>query len=151
MNLGGTSDGGLFDAKVAPAELADLCEPCASAEACPGSATCVQIAGNHTFCGTACPSGSECDANELCRLARGLDGVMVRACLPTAGACATATPPTSESAPLDKCGTLDGPTVFAACTSCDKDDADCQKNGCYGGWWCNTTTNRCQKPPVSCP
>jgi hypothetical protein len=27
----------------------------------------------------------------------------------------------------------------------------CAANGCYGGWWCNTATNRCQSPQSNCP
>jgi hypothetical protein len=26
----------------------------------------------------------------------------------------------------------------------------CTANGCYGGWWCNTDTNKCQAPPTDC-
>jgi hypothetical protein len=154
VNLGGTADAGTFDAAPSPEELAELCEPCASALACPVSADCVQIAGTNTFCATTCPRGTECDVDDLCQLVvRAPDGDTVRACIPKAGACAVAKPPTptTDSAPVVQCGKLDGPTVPAACKSCDKDDKDCQKNGCYGGWWCNTTTNRCQKPPASCP
>jgi hypothetical protein len=27
---------------------------------------------------------------------------------------------------------------------------DCQANGCYGGWYCNTGTCKCQSPPSTC-
>jgi hypothetical protein len=152
VNLGGTADAGALDAAPGPEELADLCEPCATALACPVAASCVQIAGTHSFCATACPRGTECDVDDVCQLlVRTPDGERVRACVPKAGACAPAKAPASDSAPVVQCGTLNGPTITSACKSCDKDDKDCQKNGCYGGWWCNTTTNRCRKPPVSCP
>ncbi len=152
VNLGGTTDAGTLDAVPGPEELADLCEPCASALACPPPTNCVQIAGVHTFCASPCQLGTKCAADDLCQLVvKPPDGAMVHVCIPKTGACAPAKPPASDGAPLAQCGTLDGPTVAAACTSCDKDDKDCQRNGCYGGWWCNTTKNRCQKPPVSCP
>jgi hypothetical protein len=28
--------------------------------------------------------------------------------------------------------------------------AGCQTNGCYGGWWCNLGTSKCQAPPSNC-
>jgi hypothetical protein len=40
---------------------------------------------------------------------------------------------------------------MAGCTSCKTSNKPCQANGCYGGWWCNTATNRCRKPPTVCP
>lgn len=152
VNLGGTTDAGMLDAVPGPEELAAFCEPCASALACPTSTDCVRIGGINTFCASVCPLGTECDADDLCQLvARPPDLAMVHACVPKAGTCAPSKPPASDGAALAQCGALDGPTVIAACKSCDKDDKDCQLNGCYGGWWCNTTTNRCQKPPASCP
>jgi hypothetical protein len=48
--------------------------------------------------------------------------------------------------PLDTCGTLVGPSKAAGCASCGANP--CQTNGCYGGWWCNTATSRCQAPPT---
>ena len=152
VNLGGTADAGALDGTPAPEEIAGFCEPCASELACPSTTNCVQIAGVHTFCARLCPLGTECDAYHACQLAvRPSEGKMVHVCVPKTGACAPAKPPQRDGAPVVRCGGLDGPTVAAACTSCDKDDKDCQRNGCYGGWWCNTTTNRCQKPPASCP
>lgn len=50
---------------------------------------------------------------------------------------------------LTTCGTLVAPSVPASCHSCTSQT--CQPNGCYGGWWCNTSTNRCQSPPTTCP
>jgi hypothetical protein len=152
VNLGGTTDAGAADVTPSAEELGDLCEPCSSAQTCPVGATCVQIAGSNTFCATECPRATECDSDDTCALvSMGNGGDVVRACVPKSGSCPPAKPPASESAPLEHCGNLEGPTIVAACTSCDKDDTDCQQNGCYGGWWCNTTTKRCQKPPVSCP
>lgn len=47
------------------------------------------------------------------------------------------------------CGPLVAPSVSATCRSCS--GQSCQPNGCYGGYWCNTTTNRCEAPPTGCP
>lgn len=152
VNLGGTPDAGASDLVPSSEEFGDLCEPCLSSLTCPVDAVCVQIAGNNKFCATSCPRGTECDIDDVCHLASlGVGGDTVRACVPKTGACATAKPPESDSSPIEHCGNLDGPSITAACKSCDRDDKDCQRNGCYGGWWCNDTTNRCQKPPASCP
>jgi hypothetical protein len=44
------------------------------------------------------------------------------------------------------CGSLAGPTVTAGC-HCSSSKS-CAANGCYGGWWCNTATNKCQAAPT---
>jgi hypothetical protein len=100
-------------------------------------------------------------------------GAQVSVCLPTTGACApsggggtdagttTTTPPPSDAGtttmpppPSDAgasmmCGSLVGPDVPASC-KCGSTTSKCTANGCYGGWWCNTSTNRCQSPPSGC-
>jgi len=43
-----------------------------------------------------------------------------------------------------------GPTVSAGCSSCSSSSSSCQANGCYGGWYCDTSTDKCQSPPTSC-
>jgi len=57
----------------------------------------------------------------------------------------------SDAAPMDGtteiCGNLVGPNVEAGCYC---SGSDCLADGCYGGWWCNTSTNRCERPPSSC-
>ena len=147
VNLGGTSDGGAAEAGVV-----NLCEPCAASPNCPVGAACAKVSGNLLFCATLCPQGTECDVNALCQLLPGAGpSESVRVCAPKLGACDPAKSPTNDGAPLDRCGSLVGPGVVATCSSCDKFDRDCQKNGCYGGWWCNTSRRRCEKPPASCP
>jgi len=152
VNLGGGADAGGFLLDPTLEDLGDICEPCSTSATCPANAICVQIAGTLTFCATACPNGNECDTDETCQpLAPGPGALPIAACAPKAGVCAPAAPPASEAAPLEHCGTLESPTTVAACRSCDKDDKDCQANGCYGGWWCNTVSSRCRKPPATCP
>jgi hypothetical protein len=48
------------------------------------------------------------------------------------------------------CGTLSPPSESACCTSCAQGAAQCQPNGCYGGWWCDATSCACQRPPTDC-
>ena len=38
---------------------------------------------------------------------------------------------------------------MAGCHSCSP-GPNCQQNGCYGGWWCDTVTNLCHAPPTNC-
>ena len=152
VNLGGTADSSALLLDPTLEDLGDICEPCTTSATCPTNAVCVQIAGDLTFCANACPNGNECDPDEVCKLLPpGTGAAPIAACGPKAGVCTPAQGPVSESAPIDHCGTLESPTTVAACKSCDKDDKDCQRNGCYGGWWCNTLTNRCRKPPATCP
>jgi hypothetical protein len=50
----------------------------------------------------------------------------------------------------DMCGALAGPSVPSSCRSCTVGTGDCQVNGCYGGWYCNTDNDKCQPPPSTC-
>jgi len=152
VNLGGSTVDGAAALGPTLEDLGDICEPCTTAATCPAAANCVQISGNLTYCATRCPNGNECDTDETCQMLAPAPGATpLPSCAPKAGTCASAPPPVSESAPIEHCGTLESPSTVAACRSCDKDDKDCQPNGCYAGWWCNTTTNRCRKPPSVCP
>lgn len=63
-----------------------------------------------------------------------------------AGADASPLAPDAET-----CGNLVGPDVSAKCKACEPGHDDCQPNGCFGGYWCNTKTVDCAKPPTTCP
>jgi hypothetical protein len=45
------------------------------------------------------------------------------------------------------CGDLVAPEVTAGCTDCTY---DCMPNGCFNGYWCNTSTKDCVPPPDTC-
>jgi phosphatidylserine/phosphatidylglycerophosphate/cardiolipin synthase-like enzyme len=47
------------------------------------------------------------------------------------------------------CGDYVAPDAYASCTSACSGDA-CQHNGCYGGYACRTSTNKCVAKPSSC-
>ena len=159
VDLGGTADAGLPDTSASDRSAVadndnDDCEPCASAANCAGAA-CILVSPNGTtqsgnlYCATLCPIGSECDSNETCSAATTSDGTNTRACAPMAGTCPTAVEPSAtDGAPLDRCGVLTSPDVPSTCRSCRY---DCQPNGCYAGWWCNTEKLRCERPPKNCP
>jgi hypothetical protein len=144
VDLGGTPDGSVAEAGAVE------CMPCSAGSDCASSEACAQYGGD-TFCAPLCPAGNECGATTSCRDVPVADSGAARACIPLAGACLPPAGPAVDGGPLQTCGALDGPTVVAQCHSCGRYSDDCQKNGCYGGWWCNTTTTRCVSPPKSCP
>jgi hypothetical protein len=64
-------------------------------------------------------------------------------------------PPPSDDGgtqpPPSGCPGWADPNTTASCSSCKQGSSGCQSNGCYGGWWCNTSTNKCQAaPPQNC-
>ena len=155
IDLGGSDDGSASaldastsDDGAAPQGVA--CDPCLSVDDCGNGTVCARFAsGADSYCGTLCPAGSGCDAGtEVCRSVALVSGQSTMICAPNSGACPTAVSPQSDGSVLEHCGVLSGPTVDAECRACE---FSCQKNGCYSGWWCNTTTKRCVRPPTSCP
>jgi hypothetical protein len=48
------------------------------------------------------------------------------------------------------CAGFASPSEASCCRSCTPGSGNCQSNGCYGGWWCDTATCRCHSPPTSC-
>jgi hypothetical protein len=148
VSLGGTPDGGAPDA--ATVDLSLDCQPCLEQGDCASTATCAVFSGD-SFCATACPDGTGCEADETCDAVTTVGGTAVRACVPNAGTCEPETGPDADGSALDHCGVVNGPPIASACHSCGRFTSDCQPNGCYGGWWCNTATRKCQKPPATCP
>ncbi len=48
------------------------------------------------------------------------------------------------------CGVYALPDTASCCTSCKNGNHQCQTNGCYGGWACDTTSCKCAAPPANC-
>ncbi|HSO40822.1 MAG TPA: hypothetical protein VLT33_50195, partial [Labilithrix sp.] len=152
VDLGGVPSSSLPDASAPPVEIVGVCEPCATTQSCAPGSGCAILSGTHAFCATLCPGGTECDDDETCAPTPTPGSADPRSvCVPKTGSCLTAKMPTVDGAALEHCGPLEAPTVVAPCTSCDRSAADCQQNGCYGGWWCDTTSRRCRRPPATCP
>ncbi len=143
---GGTGAGG----------AASACPPCVSDATCSGGALCAQIAGD-TYCAPDCSNGKACSADRACTPVAGADGKQLQVCVPRTDVCG-GPPQTSGSGsssaasggPSEVCGALHGPDVKACCTSCAQGAPGCQLNGCYGGWWCNVDTCKCQVAPAPC-
>ncbi len=121
------------------------CPLCVKDQDCNGG-VCAQLGGD-SYCAPVCPTGKECAADRSCVPATAVSGAQTSVCLPRGDVCS---PPVVEEAgpPSDVCGALVGPSKAAGCQSCGANP--CQTNGCYGGWWCNTVTSRCQPAPTSC-
>jgi hypothetical protein len=132
-------DAGSSDASLPP------CTPCVSDNGCLGQ-ICAQFAGD-SFCAQQCTPGS-CGTDSACLVLTSATGNQVQVCVPIITPCGTSISfPDASTQIMGTCGALVGPSVSAACHSCTTGTGDCQANGCYGGWFCNTQTNRCQSPP----
>jgi hypothetical protein len=119
------------------------CLPCISDQDCAGG-LCSQIGGD-AFCTPACPTGSECPADLACTSVVTVSGVKTSACVTRGDACGH---PIADAGSPSMCGTFAAPGVKASCT-CSRGQT-CDPNGCYGGWWCDTSTSACHPPPLDC-
>ena len=136
-----------------------VCQSCVTDNDCAGGGVCAQF-GSDTYCAKLCPTGAECVADHACVTLSTASGEQVNACIPRGDVCGASSGPTptgdagagpapgSPDAGSQTCGTLNGPSVPSTCASCGAHA--CQPNGCYGGWYCNTATKKCQSPPATC-
>ncbi len=131
------------------------CPPCVTDTDCTGGALCSQIGGD-SYCAKPCPTGNECDSSHTCQTVTTASGDEAKVCVPNNNACGTPPQPPSSGdggappPPSSSCPGLASPTTTASCTSCSQYNQTCQANGCYGGWWCNEQTLKCQAPPTNC-
>ena len=126
---------------------AAACPPCVTDADCNGG-VCAQLGGD-SYCAPACGSGGSCSSDRLCTAVADVSGAQVSVCAPKGGVCSSGNAaPDAGTGPSQQCGTLVGPGVTAAC-HCSSGHT-CAANNCYGGYWCNTATNRCQAPPAGC-
>jgi len=134
------------------------CTACTTNSDCSGGAVCAQFQGD-TFCALSCPNGDECGSSTTCTQETSYAGDQVSVCVPNDSACGASTPVNSnpppppagcDAGPATTCGSLVGPTVSAGCSCTSSSSHTCQTNGCYGGWWCDTATTKCQAAPTNC-
>ncbi|HEY8075360.1 MAG TPA: hypothetical protein VIF62_14650 [Labilithrix sp.] len=151
VDLGGTTEAGSTEIPADAGGTSAVCEPCASSSECAETAVCAHLSSGAAegFCLRYC-GNTTCDADDTCTPTTSSTGDGVKACVPKIAMCMPAPPPPAQAdgAPLERCGDLVGPTISAECHSCEESAPTCQKNGCYGGYWCDTTTRRCQRPPT---
>jgi hypothetical protein len=137
------------------------CPACVTGSDCSGGTVCAQFQGD-TFCAATCGGESTCPSGRTCTVETTYNGGQVSVCVPDDNACrgpsSTSTRDAGKTAPpgcdagssATMCGSTVAPTVKASCSSCSSSSSTCQPNGCYGGWWCDTATSRCQAAPTSC-
>lgn len=142
---GCASDGPAPAPAPAAAAAAATCPACVTDDDC-SAGLCAQVGGD-SYCAPVCPRGDECSADRACTAVSTVTGAQASVCLPRSDICSAAPAP-DAGVVGETCGTLVGPTTKAGCQSCGTNA--CQANGCYGGWWCNTATSRCQAPPAGC-
>jgi hypothetical protein len=138
------------------------CPACVTDTDCASGSVCAQFQGD-TFCAQSCGSANACPSGRSCSIETTYNGKQVSVCIPDGNACGPSMAPMDAGCPpapacdagssSDMCGSLVGPTVSSTCSSCGSSSSSCQPNGCYGGWWCDTSTSRCQMPPSTstCP
>jgi hypothetical protein len=126
--------------------LAAACPSCVTDKDCSGG-VCAQIGGD-TFCTPTCPMGNECASDRACTSVTTVSGQQSSACVPRGDVCGPSSLDDAGAPPSMTCGTLVGPDTKASC-ACSSGKT-CSANGCYGGWWCDTATNRCHSPPTNC-
>jgi hypothetical protein len=141
-NASPSPDAGTGNAASNPA-----CPPCVTDQDCNGG-VCAQL-GPDSFCAPTCPGGNECAVDRACMSVSTITGEQVSACVSSDGDCSLPSSGADSGPPPSTCPGLASPTTMSPCTSCTG-KSNCQTNGCYGGWWCNIATSRCQPPPTNC-
>src|SRR5512143_1189354 len=140
------SDGGLDGAPETGADAAASCRPCVIDTDCNGG-VCAPL-GAGAYCATARPTGKECAVGETCSGARNVLGDLVQICVRTASSVCGTVP----DAGLIECPGFADPFTVASCNGCTPQSRpDCQKNGCYNGFYCNVALLACQAEPFRCP
>ena len=151
------------------------CTLCMTTTECKG-AVCAQFAGD-SYCAADCTTAM-CPTDHACMAVSTVEGTPASVCIPVTNACGSGSTTSSSSSstgagttsssststtssstgattsssggPPDTCGVLVGPAVQAGCNGCVTAGKPCQANGCWGGWWCNTSLHACQPPPGNC-
>jgi Calcineurin-like phosphoesterase len=123
------------------------CPPCTDTADCATGSTCTQL-GSDSYCAPNCVGGTMCSNGRACVTATDISGNQVSVCVPPNSVCSAPIPGGDAGPPSGMCGQYVGPDIAAACASCGANV--CQANGCYGGWWCDTTSLKCHAPPANC-
>ncbi len=166
----GDCPAGLSCAYLAPGATLGVCLPFFDGTACNdgGSGTCAACRTAEETSGGCCETQlatcttTACKAFVDCAIACKRDPACISGCvtpdpaaakLGTPGLlCLTAFGSPSPGACADVCdgpavcGDFDGPTTASTCVACKPTDSTCRKNGCFNGYYCNRTTNKCAGP-----
>ncbi|HEY1954486.1 MAG TPA: metallophosphoesterase [Polyangiaceae bacterium] len=152
---GASDDDGTDAGSSLDASSGGACVACVIDSDCTGGGVCAQLGGD-SYCAQPCSGASDCASGEQCTSVASVAGDQARVCVDTSSAqCGLnpgqQQPPDDASAPPPSgCPGFADPTTSAACSSCKQGSSGCQPNGCFGGWWCNTSTDKCQSAPQNC-
>jgi len=119
------------------------CVPCLVDSDC-ASARCIQHDGDWV-CAAECDSPNAagvCAADTTCVSATTAEGGSVQVCVPPPGTCSSTTDDADAAADIDNCP-WDSPGTPGCCVCTG---ANCQANGCLGGWYCQRETCKCHSP-----
>jgi hypothetical protein len=140
-----------------PDSGAASCTQCTTTSECGSGESCAQFGGD-SFCVKDCNPGM-CASGEACVPLSTQEGQQAEVCVSTVHPCGDPNmqptgsdggAPGSDATTSNACGSLIPPDMAAGCNSCSSGRHTCAANGCYGGWYCNSDTNRCQAAPGSC-
>ncbi len=121
------------------------CTPCVIDSDCNGG-VCAKL-GADAYCAPACPTGNECTGSTSCSTVSTVSGDQADVCVDLSSTtCGLPTTPDAGSS----CPGYADPKTASTCTSCTSQKQGCQTNGCYGGWYCNLQTSKCESPPQTC-
>jgi len=142
-----SSHGSTGSASTGSGGAAADCPQCVQDSDCAAGSQCAQLGGD-SFCAPACDASGACGSGRTCMSVATVAGAQASLCVVNMGICGLGTSSSNGTTGSgEMCGSLVGPDVAASCTSCTMGAANCQANGCYGGWWCNTASSKCQSPP----
>jgi hypothetical protein len=149
----GIHEAGAVDARGGPGSA---CVACVTDADCGGKDVCAQFGGD-SYCAPTCAAGAGCSPDTACVTETTVSGQQVDVCVPRGNVCGASPGPAQDGGPPPlgadsggpSCGPLAPPATPAGCSSC-KASSSCQANGCYGGWYCNAQTDKCQPPPAGC-
>jgi len=135
----------------------DPCAPCVAEDECPTSQRCAQIMGS-SYCAWDCSVGPGCEDGSACIAAADTAGQQIQVCVPLVEMiCGGGTIDGPDASSVDvvspkpdaaiTCPGYDFPGTPSCCTC---KGSNCDPNGCFGGWLCNTKTCKCNTLPVQC-
>ncbi len=133
------------------------CHECLSSDECATGWFCAQFQGS-SYCAKDC-SAATCTTGHACTASSSTAGDQLKVCVPSSQPCGgTVGNPdaviadTSSAPDINSltCGSLVGPAASSCCKCAGK---SCAANGCYGGWFCNVPTCKCNPAPdpSTCP
>jgi hypothetical protein len=165
-DVGGGADGGDTGDSGVDVEPASSCAACVTTNDCTATEICLQFASD-SQCAVSCMTDTDCAATDRCVLLTSVEGNNAGGCVHRDDTCgalpsgadggvivtthADAGPGGQDAGSgTGYCGSLASPSVSGTHCTCRSRTGTCDPNNCYGGYYCDTTNNRCVPPPANC-